>query len=475
MSDHGEPIPGINGDATTVLLTGPLMSTADEQACVGLLDHPWSHGDSPSDSEQDATVDVVFVSFNRSPDECIELWQTHTGIQAERIGVISVGDRGRFSDVTEVNMELPSSPVEIMSVRDPRDLPRIGLTLNAHLAEFEDDPRPTVVCFHSVTALLQYVDQERAFRFIRILSAYLDSADAVAHYHMDPSAHPDQVVATFRPLFDAVVDSGQIVAHATEPGSPVADAPTITDDQTDHGPITSPGLPDRARDAPGEDAPDEPVGSDGTAKRPGESPDSPEPDDTSPVEPPPDDADDESGSAESVGDFVFVGDLSSEEAPVNTVETGPDTTSIEADASVGEPTVEDGVGTGDWMEAFDTIMNGPTVLGRGEPSDATEGSIELDRAAATEEPTESAAATEGTGERTAYFREVAKPMLSLGLFATGIILVTLGIQASVGTSPLVEQFVAFVAQHPTIVFSGAGVIIGGIGLALILADSLNRE
>jgi hypothetical protein len=95
----------------------------------------------------------------------------------------------------------------VAQVADPGDLQRLGLTISDHLAGLDTDER-TTLCFHSLSALLQYVDLRRGYRFLHTLIGRLDSVEASSHYHLDPEAHDEQTVATLRPLFDAVVDVG---------------------------------------------------------------------------------------------------------------------------------------------------------------------------------------------------------------------------------------------------------------------------
>jgi hypothetical protein len=62
-----------------------------------------------------------------------------------------------------------------------------------------------VVCVSSLTALLQYVDPQRAYRFLNSLTNQFASLDAHAHYHLNPSAVDDQVVCSLSSLFDDAI------------------------------------------------------------------------------------------------------------------------------------------------------------------------------------------------------------------------------------------------------------------------------
>jgi hypothetical protein len=65
-----------------------------------------------------------------------------------------------------------------------------------------------VVCFDSLTAMLQYVDVETAYEFLHAITGQLYAADARAHFHIDPTAHDRTTVDSIASLFDAVVEFG---------------------------------------------------------------------------------------------------------------------------------------------------------------------------------------------------------------------------------------------------------------------------
>lgn len=57
----------------------------------------------------------------------------------------------------------------------------------------------------SLMAILQYVDEGTAFRFMQMMGNRLRAANAVVHFHLDPDAHSEQTVAKFRAISDAIV------------------------------------------------------------------------------------------------------------------------------------------------------------------------------------------------------------------------------------------------------------------------------
>lgn len=94
-------------------------------------------------------------------------------------------------------------PVDVETVSTPSDHIALGIKLNQFLA---DADAPLVVCFDSVTQLLQYADEEKAYRFLHIVTSHFADADARAHLHMDRAAHAESTVDAIASLCDAVVD-----------------------------------------------------------------------------------------------------------------------------------------------------------------------------------------------------------------------------------------------------------------------------
>jgi hypothetical protein len=91
------------------------------------------------------------------------------------------------------------------TVQSAGDLSEIGVKIDRCLSSWSDGPR-VEICFDSISALLAEADLPSVFRFLHILIGRLSSAGASAHFLLDPRAHDDQTVDTFRPLFDTVLD-----------------------------------------------------------------------------------------------------------------------------------------------------------------------------------------------------------------------------------------------------------------------------
>ena len=166
------------GDATSALVCPSSMGSAD--SCVDLL------------SATMPETTVLWVTYTRPPSACIETFRAAD--VSGSLSVIGVGDMP-----TET---VEADDVTVKSVSTPDDLTGLGITLSQTLSAHED----AVVCFDSLTTLLQHVDTETAYEFLNVLTGQLHAADASAHFHLDPAAHDSRTVDALTSLFDAIVE-----------------------------------------------------------------------------------------------------------------------------------------------------------------------------------------------------------------------------------------------------------------------------
>lgn len=169
----------LNG-AANVLLAEPSIG-GGRDVCTSLL------VDEASESS------VLFVTFTRQASDCVAQLD---GESVGNIGVITVGDTSADVDDETVVTE---------TVSTPNDLTGLGISIGQFLSEFDNQ---VLVCFDSLTSLLQYVDIQTAYEFLHAVIGQIHAADARAHFHIDPGAHGDQDVAAIASLFDARVSLG---------------------------------------------------------------------------------------------------------------------------------------------------------------------------------------------------------------------------------------------------------------------------
>lgn len=179
--------------ADNVLVLTPSGADIDDDLCRSLLTQ------NPPGEQ-----DVLIVSITGDENDRLELLRENDRTLPANVAV--VGGRSGVSATSTVATDDAATTITLETMPDPSDLPKLGIKISQRVKEWEGDPRATDVCFHSLTALLQYAGSRRVFRFIRVLEDRLAAVDATTHYHMDPDAHDRETVSTLRSLFDDVVE-----------------------------------------------------------------------------------------------------------------------------------------------------------------------------------------------------------------------------------------------------------------------------
>jgi hypothetical protein len=173
------------GDA--VFLLSPATGEAENALCSELLDR-----DSAADTA------VLFVTLTDTPADRVAFLEDHV---SERPGRISVVHTGGVDSPTDLD-----SSTDVRVVRNPSNLTQFGVTITEALDALRSDFENIVVCFASLSALLQYANPNQAFQFMQVLTDHFRQAGAVAHVHMNSDAHDRQTIATFTQVFDTVVE-----------------------------------------------------------------------------------------------------------------------------------------------------------------------------------------------------------------------------------------------------------------------------
>lgn len=177
-----------------ILLLVPPLHRADLDGCIDLL--------TPTDVEQ---MNVWSLGITLSPDKRVANWHRAVGEKPGAFKVVSVGEHPQEqAEALAASYGFEPEP-HFVVVPYGGDLTQIGIELIDALDEWEANDRQTVVCVHSLTALLQYIESETAFRFLKSFTDRIEQAGAIAHYHMNPGAHDDAVVSNVATLFDAMV------------------------------------------------------------------------------------------------------------------------------------------------------------------------------------------------------------------------------------------------------------------------------
>ncbi len=99
--------------------------------------------------------------------------------------------------------------VVTVAAAGPGNLTDLGVRITdvlADMGEHAEGGAGPVCCLGSLTALLQYVDTRRAYRFVNAVMTRVATHGGTTHAHIVPAVHDRQAVDTMASLFDLVVE-----------------------------------------------------------------------------------------------------------------------------------------------------------------------------------------------------------------------------------------------------------------------------
>lgn len=182
------------GDETTVLVLAPDVGKRSVDACVAVLDRLGDRIDR-----------VVPVTISLAPEEWLSMWERESTTEQTLATCVDV-DRTTRS-VAEAGAA--GSAVTVERVDDPTDLETLGRRVSDVLQRADDAGDSVGVAVHSLTDLVRHVDEPTAFKFVYTLGEVARRVDGLVVFHLDPTAHDDETVETFRIVCDAVVDASR--------------------------------------------------------------------------------------------------------------------------------------------------------------------------------------------------------------------------------------------------------------------------
>lgn len=177
----------IPDDARTVLLSVPQSVMQSTRACLEMV----------------ATADladprVFYVTFTQSPSSLRQQWRNLVGVEPAEFVVLDAREQMGADD------DDADSGITVLSEK-PNDLTWFGIHATEYLTRWHDTDAPIVVCFDSLSMLLQYAPHETVYRFLHVLAGRVESADGTGFYHIDPSVQDDTIVNTMAQLCDCRV------------------------------------------------------------------------------------------------------------------------------------------------------------------------------------------------------------------------------------------------------------------------------
>lgn len=150
-------------------------------------------------------LSVVAAIYTQSADEWLADWRTTVGGLPTESALIDVGGKERSTDAQSSDAHLAMESVSTINTA-PTDPAKLLFALRDQLQQVATTGTQVVVSMESLTAFLDSVDNETAFRYLHLLIHELRATGAIGYFHIDPNAHSQQTIDTISVLFDSVVD-----------------------------------------------------------------------------------------------------------------------------------------------------------------------------------------------------------------------------------------------------------------------------
>ena len=195
-SDRRWSLPADLPESGSVLLAGDPHSSHADDRCAALM--------TPATQRP---LTLLYVAVTRANSTRQPVWMNMVGDSwPTRVCVVTAGGDPVSMIPAYDGSDGPPVPTTIETVADPADLTALGVAVTKCVRESGSNTR-LAGCVRSLTGLLQYVELDRAYQFLDVLTSSMAGTDGRVHYHIDPSAHDERTMNTLISLFDAVVET----------------------------------------------------------------------------------------------------------------------------------------------------------------------------------------------------------------------------------------------------------------------------
>ncbi|AHG01251.1 hypothetical protein HALLA_02415 (plasmid) [Halostagnicola larsenii XH-48] len=171
-------------DVTSTLIQADTATKRERASCQDIL--ATARGEAPN---------VVLIRYKRIGESAL----SEIVARANRTTIISIG----YTQPTPSRLE---SDVEIIRIDSPTDLTRLGIVTTGIVSGWKSQPAKSILCFDTVSVLLQYKTVKQVFQFLHILLAKLRSAGVTSYFHLDHTAESQQDVNSLKPIFDNILE-----------------------------------------------------------------------------------------------------------------------------------------------------------------------------------------------------------------------------------------------------------------------------
>jgi KaiC/GvpD/RAD55 family RecA-like ATPase len=171
---------------TNLLVSGPAM-TGKRSVVMDLLAAGRERGDRSLVVTTDTPANRIRDEFDAVGGE----------LDPSSLQVIDASGSGGSTDL--------DAEEGVQSVSSPSDLTGIGISFTKAVDRLEN-PGNVRLGFLSISTLLQYVDQERAFAFFHVLTRRASASGYFGAFALDPSMHEERLVNVMASVFDGMIE-----------------------------------------------------------------------------------------------------------------------------------------------------------------------------------------------------------------------------------------------------------------------------
>lgn len=155
-------------------------------------------------SQRTADENILFVSTKEIADDQLPVVRDIATWTDARTALVDVGHTGFDSSSAQSNAIRDQFDIH-RAVSKPSNIAKLGVIITQLVSQLSESNSSTVLGFHTLSSLQQFVGTQTLFQFLYTLHSQLESSDIRGYYHIDSLAHDERDMATFTSLFDLVV------------------------------------------------------------------------------------------------------------------------------------------------------------------------------------------------------------------------------------------------------------------------------
>ena len=145
-------------------------------------------------------IDLIRVVYNQSPRSVLTSYRDESTPLPGNVGLLVADDQADPGS-TDATIRIIDNTTIKMTTVSPTDLTGLGIQFTQLLTDVAETGNQTVVCFDSITALLQFVDFDSAYKYLSTMTSQLRTKNIVSYFHLSPSAHDQIAHSRLKQLF----------------------------------------------------------------------------------------------------------------------------------------------------------------------------------------------------------------------------------------------------------------------------------